>query len=554
MKYIVKLFLVLGLIYASGCSFFELEEKLDNPNAPTAASAEMDLVMNNVMLEFVQFVDEVSDETMPYVRLVAMTGGENYENQDSPASFDFMWSQAYSELMPDINLVIALAEEGGFTVHSGAAKILKAYIMFTLVDLFGDVPYSEAFQGVDIPSPKADPGEQVYNAAFALLDEAINDLKNPLGEISNDLYYDNNVDSWIKLANTLKLRYYVNTRLVNPGGGANVASLVSAGVIEDAADDFQFQYGSNRENPDSRHPYYSDGYETGGPSWYLSNYYMFLFIGETQTEDPRTRYYFYRQDCDETDENFFTLDCQDGPYPFHWPDGLPYCTASSPLFGSDLSKAHSGYWGRDHGNADGIPPDDLKRTAWGLYPAGGKFDANDCVDVENQGKDGGLGAGIQPIILSSYVYFMRAEAALEMNSGEDAREMLEKGIRASIAKAMSFESIAPVDPAYKPDQAQIDAYVAEILDTYDNSSDKLQVVMKEYWKALQGMGLEAFNAFRRTCRPTGMQPTREANPGDFPKTFWYPASYVNRNQNAQQKASLTAVSVFWDTNPVGCTY
>lgn len=554
MKYIIKLFLVLGLIYASGCSLLELEDKLDNPNAPTAESAELDLIMNNIMIEYAQFVDEVSDETMPYVRLVAMTGGENYQNQDSPSSFDFMWGQAYSELMPDLNLVISLADEGGFTVHAGAAKIIKAYVMFTLVDLFGDVPYSEAFQGVEVPSPVADPGSQVYDAAFALLDEAINDLKSPVGSIGNDLYYSSSASKWIKLANSLKLRYYVNTRLVNSGTGSTVKSLVDAGVISSIDDDFQFQYSTNRDNPDSRHPYYSDGYESGGPGWYLSNYYMFLFIGETATEDPRTRYYFYRQDCDETDEDFFTLECQAGPYPFQWPDGFPYCTASSPLFGSDLSKAHSGYWGRDHGNADGIPPDDLKRTAWGLYPAGGKFDANDCSQVSNGGIDGGRGGGVQPIMLASYVYFMRAEAALEMNTGEDAREMMEKGIRASIAKAMSFESLAPVDANYKPDQATIDAYVAEILDLYDNSSDKMQIVMKEYWKALQGMGLEAFNAFRRTCHPVGMQPTREANPGDFPKSLWYPASYVNRNQNAQQKASLSAVSVFWDTNPVGCTY
>lgn len=552
MKYILKLFLILGLIYASGCSILELEEKLDNPNAPTPETAELDLLMNNVVLEFAEFVDEVSDETMPYVRMVAMTGGSTYENADSPASFDFMWSKAYSELMPDLNLVISLADEGGFTLHAGAAKIIKAYIMFTLVDLFGDVPYSEAFQGTANLSPKADPGQDVYNAAFALLDEALNDLKNPVGSIANDLYYGSSAAKWSTLANTLKLRYYVNTRLVNSQGAAAKA-VIDAGVIDEMSEDFEFKYSTNRDNPDSRHPYYSDGYETGGPSWYMSNYYMFLFLGEKETIDPRIRYYFYRQDCDETDEDYFTLDCQDGPYPFHWPPGLPYCTATDPEFGTDLSHRMLGYWGRDHGNNDGIPPDDLKRTAWGLYPAGGKFDANDCTHVSNQGTDGGRGAGITPIMLSSYVYFMRAEAALTMNTGEDPRVMLEKGIRASIAKAMSFESIAPVNPDFKPTQQQIDDYVNEVLTMYDNSSDKMQVIMKEYWLALHGNGLEAYNAFRRTCHPIGMQPTREANPGPFPRSFWYPASYVNRNQNAQQKPNLT-VKVFWDTNGDGCTY
>ena len=550
MKYISKLFLALGLlVFAGSCDLTELEDKLDNPNSVTPESAELDLVMNKVMLEFVEFVDEASDETMPYVRMAAMDDGNRYDNQDGPASFDLMWSKAYSELMPDINLVISLAEEGGFTVHSGAAKIMKAYIMMTLVDLFGNVPYSEAFQGVENPSPNADSGADVYSAALALLNDAITDLGSPIGEIGNDLYYDNNTDSWTKLANSLILRYHVNTRLVG-GSGSAVDAAVTAGVIDETSEDWQFQYGSNRMTPDSRHPYYTDGYEVGGPTWYLSNYYMWLMFGEKNNEDPRIRYYFYRQDCDETNEDFFTLDCQNGPYPAHWPLGFPYCTASSDLFG-DPNGEYSGYWGRDHGNDDGIPPDDLKRTAWGLYPAGGKFDADDCDQVSNGGTDGGGGAGIQPILLASYVYFLRAEAALTMGTADDAKDMLEKGIRESISKVMGFSSVSSVDPAFVPTQDAIDAYVDEVLAIYDGASDKMQVVMKEYLLALQGQGLDGYNAYRRTCRPANMQPVREIDPGPYARSFWYPASYVNRNSNASQKSGVDT-PVFWDTNPAGC--
>ncbi|MEY3052452.1 MAG: hypothetical protein RLY31_2237 [Bacteroidota bacterium] len=552
MKYIVNLFLVFGLVFASGCSVLELEDKLDNPNSVTPESAELDLVMNNAVLEFVEFAHEASNQTMPYVRLVAMTGGDRYDNQDGPASFDFIWAKAYSEILPDINLVIQVADEGGFTVHSGAARVMKAYIMMTLVDLFGDVPYSEAFQGVTNPSPKADSGASVYDAALGLLDEALNGLKSPVGTIGNDLYYGSNADKWIKLANTLKMRYYLNTRLVNSGTGSNVKAMIDAGVIEDISDDFQFKYGNNRANPDSRHPYYSDGYENGGPDWYLSNYYMWLFFGEKNTEDPRLRYYFYRQDCDETDEDFFTLDCQAVPYPFHWPDGFPYCTASSSF--GDPNDNYGGYWGRDHGNDDGIPPDGLKKTAWGLYPAGGKFDADNCSQVSNLGTDGGRGAGIQPIMLASWVHFMRAEAALTMNTGEDARQQLELGVRKSIEKVMGFSSVAPVDPAYAPTTDQVEAYVTEVMGLYDaaaSDDDRMQVIMKEYFLALQGNGLEAYNGYRRTCKPAGLQPVREPEPGPFARSFWYPASYVNRNSNANQKPNV-AVPVFWDTNPAGC--
>lgn len=553
MKYTSIIFTLVFALFAVSCDNLDLDAQLDNPNDVGPATAELDLVLNNVFLEFTEFVDEASDETMPYVRLTAMSGGERYDNQDSPSSFDFIWGKAYSELLPDVNLAIQLAEESGFTSPAGAAKVVKAYILMTLVDLFGDVPYSEAFQGISLPSPKADSGTSVYDAALALLDEATADLGNPKGAINNDVYYGGDEAKWLTAANSLKLRYHVNTRLVG-GSASAIDALVAAGVAEDVSDDFQFNYGVNRVNPDSRHPYYSDGYEAGGPSWYLSNYYMWLFFADKNNEDPRLRYYFLRQDCDESNEDFFTLDCQEGPYPQHWPTGYPYCTATNPLFSSVGDYAYTGYWGRDHGNDDGIPPDDLKRTAWGLYPAGGMFDADNCGGVSNGGTDGARGAGIQPILLSSYVYFLRAEAALTMGTSDDARAMLEAGVRGSISKVMNFKSLSEDEAALAPTDDDVEAYVTEVMGSYDGATsddNRLDIIVKEYFLALQGMGLEAYNAYRRTCHPVDMQPVRSTDPGEFARSMWYPASYVNRNATASQKSGVTG-PVFWDTNAAGC--
>lgn len=542
----------------SACGLTDLELQND-PSAVTPDNAELDLVYNNAMVEFVEFVDEVSDETMPYVRMTAMSGGFQYNNQDGPGDFNFMWNQAFTVLMPDLNLVIDLANEKGFTVHSGSAKILKAYVLFTLVDLFGDIPYSEAFQGVSNPSPAADDDKSVYDAALALLDQAITELSSPKGSPVNDLYYGGSAAKWTALANTLKLRYHLQTRLVG-GSAGEINSLVGGNIIDSEAEDFQFEYGTNRQTPDSRHPYYSDGYEVGGPGWYMSNYYMWeMFLAKDQV-DPRIRYYFRRQDAFEDNENQFTLECPAAPYPLHWPDGYPWCTASGDY--TDLNNEWGGYWGRNHGDASGIPPDDLKRTAWGLYPAGGAFDnlplidpdepeTDDAYQVSNSGTDGGRGQGIQPIMLSSWVNFMRAEAALTMGTSDDARTQLEAGVRNSISKVMGFESRATVDAAFKPSDADVEAYVAEVLDAYDNAADddaRLNVIITEYRLALHGMGVDAFNAYRRTSKPEGMEPTFQANPGAFPRTFWYPADYVNRNANASQRTDLTT-KVFWDTNP-----
>ncbi|MGB3545704.1 MAG: hypothetical protein WBA17_01950, partial [Saprospiraceae bacterium] len=347
-------------------------------------------------------------------------------------------------------------------------------------------------------------------------------------------------------------RYYVQTKLVNTVDAETLNNLVNtAPLIETGADDFAWQYGTTRANPDSRHPYYSDGYEDGGPGFYMSNYMMWFMFSDKPVEDPRLRYYFYRQDCDETNEDDFTLDCAALPPPDHYPPGTPWCTASGPF--SDPLDNYSGYWGRDHGNDDGIPPDDLKRSAWGQYPAGGLFDANQCEGVSNGGTDGLRGAGIQPILLSSFVEFLRAEAVLTMGASGDAAAFLEAGMRESMMKVRNFGALpAGVDPQLVPTDSIVDLYITTVLDEF-NSADadgKMQVLAEEFYIAAHGWGLDIYNLYRRTGKPAGFQPVREPNPGPFPRTFWYPASFVNRNSSVAQKTDLTT-QVFWDTNPAG---
>ncbi len=552
MKNLFKIFLALWiLVTLAACDALDLDEQAINPNSVTPENAEINLVLNNVLIEFGDFMNEVSDETMPYSRMMALDGGDAYFNADAPNSFDFMWNLAYAQIIPDCNLVVELAAEGGRNRHSAVAKIIKAYTAFTMVDLFGDIPYSQAFQGTDELNPTADAGSAVYEAGLALLNEAIAELANPTGSIDNDFFYGGDETSWTKVANSLILRYYVNTRLVNSDATAQINTLIAGDLISEAGDDFQYNYGISRVNPDARSPYYADGYEAGGAGLYLSNNFMWLLFGDKFNEDPRLRYYFYRQDCDETDEDFFTLSCQALAYPAHFPPGLPWCTASSEW--GDPAGAYGGYWGRDHGDNDGIPPDGLKRTVFGLYPAGGKFDTGDCASTSNGGTDGALGGGIHPILLSSSVKFYRAEAALTLGTSDDAATMLEEGIRESISKVINFAGGA-TDPTMAPDQTAIDDYVTEVINSFNsagNQDDQLNIIMKEHHIALWGNGLDAYNNFRRTCMPRGLQPLRLPDQGQFSRSFWYPSSYVNRNSNANQKSDLS-VNVFWDTNGNGC--
>lgn len=540
MKIFAKIFFALSLlIVVASCESTELD-LLDNPNAVTPANAELDLFYNNIQLSFRNLVNDASGISAPAVRMVAMTS-YTYNANYRPESADGIWNNVYANLLPDLRAMSEIATKGNNFIHLGIAKIMEAHALMILVDLFGDVPYSEAFQGVAEPSPKADPAKDVYARALTLLNEAIVDLGKTASRPSADVYYGSAANAaataakYLKLANTLKLRYYVQTRLVDPAASkAGIDAIPVASLLADA-DDFQFTYGNNRVNPNSRHPYYNSCYETGGGT-YLSNFYMWLLFGEKKVVDPRLRYYFYRPDNNTKDEDAFTLTCAQGALaPSHFPDFMPFCVAST-----------TGYWGRDHGDGSGVPPDGQKRTCYGLYPGGGKFDADDPKSPANNGTDGALGAGITPIFLGAWADFLRAEAVLTLGTAGDARALLESGVKRSIAKVLNFNT-AFVNAAFKPTQAAVDAYVAEVLSRYDaatTNDGKLDVIMREYQIATWGNALELYNAYRRTGKPSIMQPTLEPIPGDYPRSMFYPAVYVNRNAKAVQHDLKS--QVFWD--------
>ena len=536
MTHIKKLFIVFAVLIVSSCSLTDLD-LLDNPNQVTPDNAQTGLFFNAIQLDFKDLFMNANDLTARVVRQRAMTGGNVYENAFAATNFNFMWGRAYAGLLPDLDQLIKITEtEGSLVPHyAGAAKIIKAYTLMTLVDLFGDVPYSEAGQGVANLSPKADDQSSVYNEALALLNAGIADFSKTSPPIDADLFYGGDAGKWTKLGNTLILKWYLN---VGAGAGANGAEIktAAANAITDGADDFEFQFGSQRDTPDSRHWWYQDGYENGA-SIYQSNYFMWSLYLEKGIEDPRTKYYFYRQDLTPAIEiDAFTLDCVGTNAPLHYPVNQPYCHVGD------------GYWGRDHGNNDGIPPDTDRRTVAGVYPAGGLFDTGQSASAANSGVDGDLGAGIAPIMLSSFTHFMLSEAALTRNTGDDAWAHLEMGIRQSIAKVMAVG--ASQAGANAPTSDDVDAYVLVVKDRFDAAADPLDVVMKEYHIALWGNGIEAYNGYRRTTFPSNLQPTLEAASGDFPRLMYYPADYLNLNANISNQRELTE-QVFWDTNPAG---
>ena len=536
-KNILTLFLCVLFTLVS-CDTLELD-LTENPNALSPNQADAGFFLNSIQIDFAFWVSSMGDRGGELTRINYMSG-RTYNNVYSPDSWNGVWSSAYRGMLEDIRLMNILADEAGLTYHRGMGKVFQAYILLTLVDYFGDIPYTEALQGAEaILNPVSDSGESVYNAAISTLESAISDFNSGGPVPSNDYYYQGDADKWIKAANSIKKK-----ALLNLGDFSNYNSITN--YIVNPSDDFQFVWGTSPATPDTRHPLYRSNYTSTGGGEYMSNWLMFNMInGHAGNTDPRINYYFYRQ-VDNTpgfdssaDEE--VLEC-----------GLPGYYVPPQLRGSDTpfcaptnssSKPANGYWGRDHGNDNGIPPDGFKRTLRGVYPAGGAFD-----DESFEGKvdgDGQGGFGITPILLSSWMHFMNAE--VNVNTGGDPTYETLIALEQALIKT---------DDLGGPELSDEDVsnYIAAFTSDWNASTsteEKLDMWATEFFISLTGNGIDAYNSYRRNGYPRSLQPNIEPDPGQFPLIQYYPANYVNTNKNADQRSSKTE-RVFWNSNgPTG---
>lgn len=521
---------------------------LDNPNAVTTSNTDINYLLNSIELSYKDHFNQMSDPGLRLTRMLNQ-GSAIYDNAVSPGNFDNAWTTAYAGLMTDVKTILPLAESSELFVHAGIARTLRASVLLNLVDAFGDVPYTQAIDAANF-NPGLDTGESTYAVALSELDKAIaNFAATSKAGPGNDLFYANNVDNWTRAANTLKLKAYLNRRLIDKAGATTAINGLIAGgkLIATATQNFTFKFGSNLTNPDTRHNRYANQYASTGGGDYQSNAYMGALYSAKGFQDPRIRFYFYRQTVkNPTDVN--ALPCVTSVKPAHYADADVFCLPSSV-----------GYWGRDHLNNAGIPPDGLLRTAWGLYPAGGLYD-NDAGVPVSLGAGAG-GAGIHPVMMRSFVDFMLAESVLTLGTTGVARDLLKSAVEKSMADVRTFAlgtiegaKISTFEAATNFVWAdQVTRYINKVLADYDAAATtdaKLNIVATEYWLSLHGNGIEAYNLYRRTGKPANLQPALDPNAGSFPRSYYYPSTYITRNATAKQKASLTT-PVFWDNNVTG---
>lgn len=209
--------------------------------------------------------------------------------------YDFASGTDNYKQLKNANKMIEEAAKAGLpetNVYAAMSKFFKAYF-FTRMSLeMGDLPMSEALEGLENLRPKYDDQKSIFQQAFLWLDSANNELAELAAagdnNLQGDIYFGNDLTKWRKTANTLQLRLLIHLSKKADDADLNVkgrfAEIVSNTekypLMEDMSDNMQFLY----THPTNDYPMNPDNFGFDALRYNMSATYVGLL---TQLKDPR---------------------------------------------------------------------------------------------------------------------------------------------------------------------------------------------------------------------------------------------------------------------------
>lgn len=215
-----KGYLLILIIIFLFSSLFSCEGIVDglneNPNNPDNASAP--LLLTGLELGNIAF-HEGHSAGIAGIWSGYFTGmdREYKTTQDYVVSgndFTSPWNYVYQGVFIQERLLEERASQINNRILIGIARILKAHAAGTAAALWGDIPYSQAANIDKYPNPAYDLQLTVYDSVQVLLDHAIEDLNSGIGTspAAADIHFGGNSALWLKVAHTLKARFYLDVR------------------------------------------------------------------------------------------------------------------------------------------------------------------------------------------------------------------------------------------------------------------------------------------------------------------------------------------------------
>lgn len=557
MKNIIKFLGVLLVILYSSCT----KDYLDinkSPNSPT--TPELNKLLSGSQLFMVSSMSQgnfIGNNLSSYVHHLVSREVQNYGMTPGANNPFNTWNYLYTYVLNDFDAIIENAEPEENLIYVGIAKTLKAYAFSVMVDLWGDVPYSE-FNVPGLTAPKPDSSKEIYNSLIELLESAKADLTNTTAANGikpgrDDFFYAGNTAKWVRLNNTIKLRLLLHSRKAKSDitdWQSKLNALISENAFIEKGEDFQFWFNNVTNPSDERHPAFSS--LTGQHTHFISPYFYETMMGQTYNTtdnpfagivDPRVPYYFYYQlpDGNRTDS--------ESPHEYRNGNFMSifFATTGPNSAGSN-----------DH-----------SYTKYGIYPIGGKF--NDGGGRVANRVETATGIAPHKMITFSALKFMLAELALVGETSGNARTLLNEAIVEAFDHVNSVvEKNGSANPAPELSDEDRDEYIEAILRKYDSfdAAGKMRVLMTQKWIHNFLNPVDVYADYRRTGYPLLFDASKTQDPGygvnptvterslgrvplstfaTFPRSLYYPTnSETELNPNMTQKANITTPFVFWD--------
>lgn len=244
-----KIAICLGLlsVVATSCEE-ELIEANKNPDVLTEIAPENQLLSATLSIhgqDFEAYYDYYR-RIMPWMQYVTPLNGNGINFTNNVDNFSQRYSRLYTgvgDALTDVEQLVAdlPAEEQGRYVHMIAmSRILKAYYTFYVSDIYGSVPYSDAWQARygGTLTPEYNSQQELFGQLDADIEAAIGTLKSspaaPQIALGNyDQYYRGDVQAWVRAANALRLK--IATRLIKRDA-SKVQAIAQEVLSQPAAD------------------------------------------------------------------------------------------------------------------------------------------------------------------------------------------------------------------------------------------------------------------------------------------------------------------------------
>lgn len=228
------------LLCFTACEKAEFGDINENPNEPTQPSA------GSLMASAEGSVSAYIGATTPNLYVQYLSNGQ-YDEESRYQTLNWDTSYWYG-ILTDINRMIEVSDNPN---QIAAGTILRVYLLEGMTTRWGQLPYSQALQGLDNQFPAFDSQEDIYNGLFNELDSALSMIDAGGMNVAGDYIFEGDITRWESFGQTLKMVMALRLSKANASLGEAKFNEALGSVIMSNAENFVYPYlaDENNDNP-----------------------------------------------------------------------------------------------------------------------------------------------------------------------------------------------------------------------------------------------------------------------------------------------------------------